>query len=169
MVPVWLFATVLIWAVVVSYFWLVRNPFPFPDRGHRCFAVPGENAAKTVVSILQRFGGLSENFTFDPGPTHQTILSDNQTVIIWHDQIIQKKGLAGNAISVVVSDPRMSAEKAGYMLRRAGYTANIVYDLMPESGDKFVLLSSDAFAGWVLAFRLHAIKMGKPVQRKLLK
>jgi len=56
------------------------------------------------------------------------------------------------------------------MLKQAGFTATIRDDVMPEVGDKFVLLASNAFDGRVLAFRRHILAMGKPPnKRKLLK
>ena len=169
-VPLWLFAVVLVWAVAVTIFCFVRNPLPFPDRGHRCFAVPNEHAAKVVTTILGKLAGLPERFTFDPGPTHQTLLWDNTTVIIHHDGNIHEQGLAPNGLSVVVSSPKASAREAAAMLKRAGFTATIKDDVMPEVGDNFVLLASNAFNGWVLAFRRHILVMGKPPnQRKLLK
>lgn len=169
MVPAWLFVIVAVWAVAVTIFCFYRNPLPFPDRGHRCFAVPNERAAKVVVGILDDLGGLPERFTFDAGPTHQTLLWDNTTVIIRHDQVIGEQKMAPNGLSVVVGDPGMSALEAAATLRRAGFTADI--NAMPEVGDnKLVLLNSDAFDGWVLVFRRHILAMGDPPnQRKLLK
>lgn len=167
-VRVCLFVIILAWAVTVTFFCFMWNPLPFPDRGHRCFTVPSENAAKVVATILGKLGGLPERFTFDAGPTHQTLLWDNTTVIIWFDPSVPEKG---DAISVVVSDPKASARDAATILRQAGFSADIRYDVMPEVGDnKFVLLRSDAFNGWVLAFRRHILAMGSPPnQRKLLK
>ena len=56
------------------------------------------------------------------------------------------------------------------MLKQAGFSADIKDNIMPEVGDKFVLLTSNAFDGWILAFRRHILVMGKPPnQRKLLK
>ena len=34
----------------------VRNPFPFPDRGHRLFGVPDHNAQRVVLEILKTAG-----------------------------------------------------------------------------------------------------------------
>lgn len=168
----WLFicalSVILIWAVVVTVFCFVRNPLPFPDRGHRCFAVPNEQSAKTVVKILDNLAKLPERFTFDVGPTHQTLLWDNTTVIIYHDEIIHSQGLPPNGLSVVVSNPKKSAQEAAMILRQAGFTAIIKDDVMPEVGDKFVLLSSNAFDGWILAFRRHILKMGKPPNKRKL-
>lgn len=169
-VPLWLFAIALVWAVAVTIFCFVRNPLPFPDRGHRCFAVPNEQAAKVVATILGKLAGLTERFTFDPGPTHQTLLWDNTTVIIQHDDDIREQGLAPNGLSVVVSNPKASAREAAAMLKQAGFSADIKDNIMPEVGDKFVLLTSNAFDGWILAFRRHILAMGRPPsQRKLLK
>lgn len=164
----WLFAIVLVWAITVTIFCFFRNPLPFPDRGHRCFAVPNENAAKVVVSILGKLAGLPERFTFDPGPTHQTLLWDNTTVIIYHDQTIREQVLAPNGLSVVVSNPIASAYEAATMLERVGFTATVKENVIPEVGDKFVLLESNAFNGWVLAFRRHVLIMGKPSSKREL-
>ena len=167
-VPLWLFAIVVAWAVAVTIFCFVRNPLPFPDRGHRCFAVPNEQAARVVVAILGKLAGLPERFTFDPGPTHQTLLWDNTTVIIHHDKDSESRP-APNGLSVVANDPKASVREAAAMLKQAGFTATIRDDVMPEVGDKLVLLESDAFDGWVLVFRRHILAMGKPPnQRKLL-
>ena len=167
-VPLWVFAVVALWAIAMTTFLFIGNPLPFPDRGHRCFAVTNEDAARVVVAILRDYG-LPERFTFDAGPTHQTLLWDNTTVIIHHDQAIRDQGLSPNALSVVVSDPRVSAWAAAALLERAGFTAIVKDDVIPEAKDKFVLLTSNAFDGWALAFRRHILVMGKPPnQRKLL-
>ena len=157
-----LFVFVLLWAVIATFFLFVRNPLPFPDRGHRAFAVPDEAAAKVVVKILSEFG-LSERFTFDAGPTHQTLLSDNMTVIIRHDA----SSLAPNGLSLAVEDPIKSAEEAAKILSAAGF-ATIITPL-PDLEDKLVVVTSDAFEDWSLVFRLHVLAMGTPPnKRKLL-
>ncbi|KKS45027.1 MAG: hypothetical protein UV08_C0011G0025 [Parcubacteria group bacterium GW2011_GWA2_42_18] len=166
-----LFTVVLIWAITVTLFLFVRNPLPFPDRGHRCFAVPNEQAAKVVVTILGKLAGLPERFSFDTGPAHQTLLCDNTTVIIYYDQYDHpalKLGLLPNIFSVVVSNPKASAREAVAMLERAGFTADIKYDVLPEVGDKFVMITSNAF-NFTMVFRRHILAMGKPPnKRKLL-
>src|SRR3989338_1103344 len=115
-VSLWLLVITLVWASAVTIFCFYRNPLPFPDWGHRCFAVPNENAAKVVAGILDKIVGLPERFTFDSGPTHQTLLWDNTTVIIHHDKTVRDQGLSPNALSVVVSDPRVSAWAAAALL-----------------------------------------------------
>lgn len=166
----WSFLIVCVYATVITIFCFVRNPLPFPDRGHRCFAVPSEKAAKTVVRILGNLG-LPERFTFDAGPTHQTLLWDNTTVIISHshDPTSEEAKLPPNGLSVVVSNPKERAREAAAMLTQAGFTATVRENVIPEAGDKFALLESNAFNGWVLVFRRHLVVMGKPPnQRKLL-
>ena len=167
-VPFWMFAVVLLWAIAVMVFCFFRNPLPFHDRGHRCFAVPNERAAKVVVTILGKIAGLPERFTFAPGSTCQTLLWDNMTVIIRHEGDVRGQGLAPNGLSVVVSNPKASAQEAAAMLKRAGFAATIKDDVIPEADDKFVLLASDAFDGWVLAFRRHVLAMGEPPNRRKL-
>lgn len=161
-----LFVIAVVWAITVTVFCFYKNPLPFPDRGHRCFAVPNEKAAEVTIRILDKIGGLSERFTFDAGSTHQTLLWDNTTVIIRHDEVQNDP----NGLSVAVSNPKDSALKAADMLKQGGFTAIIRDDIMPELGNKFVLLESDAFDGWVLVFRRHVLVLGKsPNQRKISK
>ena len=168
-VPVWFFVIAIAWIIAVTIFCFFRNPLPFPDRGHRCFAVPDKYASEVVVAILGRIAGLPERFTFDAGPTHQTLLWDNTTVIISHDNNTRAHGFAPNGLSVVVKDPKVSAKEAAAILRQRGFLANIRDDIVPEVGDKLVLLESNAFEGWVLIFRRHILVMGKPPnKRKLL-
>ena len=165
----WIIAAVCaVWAITMTYLAFVNNPLPFPDRGHRCFPVPNEMAAKVVAQVLG-LGGLTERFTFDSGPTHQTLMSDNTTVLINFDQVVRESGLPLCAISIVVDDPRRAAIKAADMLKGQGFTATIHEDMLgKDMSNKFVLLSSDAFDGWALGFRLHVLKMGKPQMRKIL-
>lgn len=68
------------WAVVATVLYLF-NPIPLLDEGHRAFGVPDERAAKALVELPGNFG-LGERFTFDVGPTTQTLLDDGRTVII---------------------------------------------------------------------------------------
>ena len=168
MIPFWLFVAVSLWAVLATVFLFFRNPLPVPDHGHRCFAVPNEAAAKVVVGILGKFGGLPERFTFDAGPTHQTLLWDNTTVVIQHDDKVRTMGLPPNAISIVVGTPVHAAEQAADILRMAGFRANVVRNAMPEVADKFALVTSNAFDGWVLAFRRHIVAMGPPPKKRKL-
>nr|MBP9748705.1 hypothetical protein [Patescibacteria group bacterium] len=156
----WFRVVTIVYAFVVTVFCFVRNPLPFPDRGHRCFAVVNEQAAKVVVTILGSMGGLEERFTFSPGPTTQTLLSDNETVIIQHTAAMRESGLPLNAISIVVSNPLESATAAVAMLQAAGFTARVESNVLgPEVSEKFVFVTSDAFDGWGLAFRRHVLMM----------
>ncbi|MEK7498977.1 MAG: hypothetical protein AAB649_00030 [Patescibacteria group bacterium] len=130
--------------------------------------MPSEKASKVVVTILDELAGLPERFTFDAGSTHQTLLWDNTTVIIRHDRNPDNKGLPQNGLSVVVDDPKTSALVAASMLKRAGFTSIVHDNLMPEVGNKVVLVESDAFEGWVLVFRLHVLAMGEPPNKRML-
>lgn len=167
-VPLWVCMILLAWAIAVTVFCFVRNPLPFPDRGHRCFAVPNARAATVVATILGRLGGVPERFTFDSGPTHQTLLWDNTTVIIHFDQIVRDQGLAPNALSVVVRHPKAGAREAAALLEQQGFSATITCDVDPDVGDKLVLLASNAFEGWVMVFRRHILAMGKPTTLRRL-
>lgn len=158
----YLFAFVTIWAITMTIFCFYRNPLPFPDKGHRCFAVPDENAAKILLKILDEVG-LKELFTFDAGSTHQTLLSDNTTVIIRHNGCPLPEP---NGFSVVVEDPQQSGLKAADILEEAGFSTKADHMLGMEG--KIFILESDAFEGWVLVFRKHILKMGKISNKRRL-
>jgi len=147
-----------LWAVVATIM-VVKNPLPFPDRGHRLFAVRDERARTLTLSILAQIG-LLPRFRFRTGPSDQTLLWDNTTVIHLLDP---ESGVSGNGISLVVKDPEQSAKQAISILTSAGYTATrlpgIDGDLPPNH---LVIVSSDAFSGWGLAFRRHQLRMPKP-------
>lgn len=168
-VSIWIFIPVIVYAIIVSFFLFYKNPLPFPDRGHRCFSVTSEKAAQTVVKILDNYAGLSERFTFDAGPTHQTLLWDNTTVIIRMDEEFRKRGdFSLNALSVPVSDPIWSAEQAVKVLKQNGFSARLVPFKTPDgANDKMVIVECDAFDGWALIFRRHILCMGMPKTRKM--
>lgn len=156
------FILVLIWAVVVTIIHF-KNPTPlqFPDKGHRVFGVKTDKARKDVVELLGKFG-LEKRFTFVAEPTTQTLLNDNMTVIHYLDPTAFP-GLPGSAISVVVDDPAKAAAEAAKYLRGRGYSTNVMYNVIPElPQNNFVLIKSNAFCGWNLAFRLPLYLMPKP-------
>jgi len=162
-----IFAVALvIYAGFTTYALFEKNPLPFPDRGHSCFAVPDERAARVVLTIFSEIGGLDERFTFEPLPTHQMLMWDNTTVLIWHDEL--KDGMAANGRSLVVQNPTTAAHAAANILKQAGYTATIHENLIPDAGDKLVIIESDAFVDWVLVFRKHILKMGSPPNKRKL-
>lgn len=161
----WLVVLIFVWAVTVTVFLFWRNPLPLPDRGHRCFSVASQKAAKAVVQVLGEIGGLPERFTFDVGPTQQTLLWDNTTVIILVKDDVLKRKISCNALSVAVADPRVSARKTALLLRRRGFTATID-ETQADLG--LVLLSSDAFDHWSMVFRRGILAMGTVKTRKLL-
>jgi hypothetical protein len=150
---------VLGWAVIATMM-VIRNPFPFPDRGHRLFGVPDDRARETVLSILKQ-AGLSGRFRFKTGPSDQTILWDNTTVI---HILNQPDGPTGTGISLVVKDPGLAAQKAISALTNAGFTAARISqeDVSGMNSQHLVVISSDAFLGWAMAFRRHQLRMPKP-------
>src|SRR3989442_1630003 len=83
---------ILVWAIVATLWAIgatamhIRNPLPFPDRGHRAYGVPDEKARQTVVNILQEVTPLRERFTFDAAATQQTLMWDNFPVIYYMDR-----------------------------------------------------------------------------------
>jgi hypothetical protein len=154
-----LLVVVCIWAIVATLM-VFRNPFPFPDRGHRLYGVPNEHARRTVMNIL-RGSGLQPRLRFRTGPSDQTLFWDNETVIHVLDQ---GGGLSGTGISVVVSNPQRAASNAIKMLRDAGYSAEQPSDaaVSDVGASDLVVVASSAFLGWALAFRRHQLKMPKP-------
>lgn len=167
LIVLWVWAVLAtIWAAVSTILHF-RNPLPIPDKGHRAFGVPDDRARKTVVKVLQEVSHLSEQFTFDSGATHQTLMWDGFTVIHYLDPEIRKaRNLTGSGLSVPVKDPERSARKAVELLRSEGYTASLIegidYDLPPNH---LVPIESDAFNGWALVFRRPLIKMPFPKKR----
>jgi hypothetical protein len=162
---IWALAASL-WALVVTIM-LVRNPLPLPDRGHRAYALPSEDARQTVLRVLSEMG-LKERFTFDAGPTHQTLMWDGYTVLNHIDEnALELNRLPANAISIPTKDPRSAAEKAASILKAANHTAVIVEVtdavLRPNH---LIVLESDAFKNWVLVFRRHVFRMPKVERRR---
>ena len=156
------------YAVLITVYAFHWHPLPIPDWGHRVFLVPDKEAAKITVKILEATSSLREWFSFDAGPTHQTVLSDGQTVILWLDKDFREREQGQNALSIVTDDPVASAAVAVNMLKVKGYQASIMQDL-PELGKKLVRIESNrSFDHWLLIYRLHALAMGKPKTYKLL-
>lgn len=160
---VWAIAAT-VWASVATLM-LVRNPFPFPDRGHRVFGVKDEQTRIVVVDIIEALSGKKSLYTFDAGAIHQTILADGYTSIHHIDN--RAAEIPANAISLAVENPRESADRAIEMLRAAGYEANLVegvkMDLPPNH---LVPIRSNAFDDWALVFRRPLMKMPRPKFRK---
>ncbi len=155
-----------------TWFW-VDNPLPIPDRGHRAFGVADEHAAITVARVLEETSDLREKFTFDPGPTHQTLMSDGYTVIMRLDSELRDAGMTGNAISRAVESPLLAARAAAKMLGEAGYTAEVLpQEGMGHTADgypRLVVVRSNAFDHWELVYRRHVLAMGgMPEKRSIL-
>ena len=164
MFALWLFT--LLWAVTATAM-LLRNPLPIPDRGHRLFGVPDEKAHGALLEIVSR-AGLPLRFRFSTGPTVQSLLWDNETVIHLVDSFTTTaKGLNGNGISLPVADPKKSASVAIRILRAAGFSAELVTgfdEYLPEN--HLAMIKSSACLDWVLVFRRHVLRMPKPQFRK---
>lgn len=156
-----------LWAIVVTIM-LVRNPLPIPDRGHRAYALPSEQARQTVLKVLSEVGGLKERFTFDAGPTRQTLMWDGYTVLNHLEPTDPHLNrLPANAISLPVKNPLRASEEAVAILKAANYAAAIVEItdavLRPNH---LIVLESDAFKDWVLVFRRHVLRMPGVERRK---
>jgi hypothetical protein len=147
-----------VWAAAATLM-VLRNPFPFPDRGHRLFGVPDTTAGDVVLRVLEGVG-LPVRMRFRSGPSRQALLWDNTTVINCVDPVL---GQSGTALSIAVRDPESAARRATMQLEQAGYKVRrlegVDVDLPPNH---LVVLTSDAFVDWALAFRLHMLRMPKP-------
>ena len=153
-----------VWAVVATLI-IVRNPFPFPDRGHRVFGVKDEATRAVVVKLIETLSGKKSLYTFDSGDIHQTVLADGYTSIHYIDH--KPPNLSACAVSLAVKNPSVSAQAAIHFLHSEGFAAKIVEtvetNLPPNC---LVPVESDAFDGWVLVFRRPLLKMPRPQFRK---
>jgi hypothetical protein len=166
LILIWALAATL-WAAAVTFI-LVRHPLPLPDRGHRAFALASEEARLTVLRVL-RESGLKEWFTFESGPTRQTLLSDGYTVLNHLDKSDSGLGdLPGNAISLAVRDPRAESKRAAAVLKAANFSARVeeITDaVLPPN--HLLVLESNAFEDWVLVFRRHIFRMPKVERQRV--
>lgn len=160
----------LVWAIAatawacISTLMIVRNPFPFPDRGHRVFGVRDEKTRVAVVKIIENLSGKKALYTFDSGDIHQTILADGYTSIHYIDDINEcASDIPANAISIAVENPEQYAEKAISLLEAEGYEARIIEDVKTDLPVNYLVpVKSNAFLGWALVFRRPLLKMPKP-------
>ena len=81
---------------------------------------------------------------------------------------MKAQGLPPNAISLVVNDPEKVADEVAAELIRSGFPSFAIKGVMPEVGNKFALVKSDAFESSLLAFRRHILAMGKPPHQRRL-
>lgn len=158
-----------VWAFIATLIALRKFPLPIPDWGHRVFPVKNLSALKALYGVLGEFG-FRETFTFDTPPLRQTLLSDGTTVIARRTDIEVSSSvpnLPGMSI-VVPGDPFAAATEAAISLHVVGFKAHA--QKFPGLEDRLAFLTSDAFVGWVLVFRKHALKMGPPPgRRKILR
>jgi len=164
----WIWAFVAtVWALVASILHF-RNPLPIPDKGHRLYGVPDEHAREVVVQLLKNVARIKEQFTFDSGPTHQTLMWDGFTVISYLDRDIRSTfDVSGTGLSVPVKNPQLAATEAVKLLTASGYTAEMLDNVDPELPANYLVpVKSNAFDGWVLVFRRPLLKMPFPKKRR---
>ncbi len=168
------------WALLVMVIALAwHNPFPIPfrDRGHRCMGVPNEDAAVAVGRVLA-LCRLRERYTFDmesdAGTVIQTVFDDDRTVLMrirgvepapsLTDKLPERFGPC--ALSLTTWNPHSKAVAAAEILHGAGFVAEVLEKFVPSLGGKFVVVRSNAFDGWDLAFRRPVPFMGKPPEMR---
>lgn len=140
---------------------LYYKVLPLRDVGHRAFAVTNKKAVKAILEVLSK-NGLQERFSFDAGPTHQTLMSDNTTVLIQHEE----ENNSPNGLSLAVRNPLESAHLAALILKSFGFTAEAKE--MTGLERRLVVVTSNAFMGWSLVFRRHILAMGPPPNKRRL-
>src|SRR5260370_37592381 len=141
----------LLWACAVTAL-LIRNPLPFPDRGHRLFSVPDDRARQTVTTLLTR-AGLKPRLRFRIGPSDQTVFSDNATVI---HCFTATSGANGNGMSLVVSEPTAAAAAAIKDLRAHSFAAHQLPPFqMKLPPDHMTISTSAAFPHCARKIRRH--------------
>lgn len=162
----WLWGVTIMWAATATIL-LIRNPLPFPDRGHRLYGVKDDHGRQIVVEMLRRVGGLDERFTFDSGATHQTLMWDGFTVINYVDRRLEEAlGVSSTGLSIPVADPHNAARKAEQILKASGYTATAFFDIDTDlPSNHLAIVVSDAFDGWILVLRRPLIHMPVPKRR----
>ena len=126
-------------------------PIPFPDRGHRTFEVADRAALELLASVLE-VEGLKIKSTFHVGPTHQAVMSDDTTVLMYFDP---DSGFGGPGISLPVDDPMESAQRAKATIEKSGeHTATIreITDVNLPS-NHLVVVTTDAFGDLAVVLR----------------
>src|SRR3989338_8742521 len=130
----WEWYAIALTVAFAVYLFVTRGPIPFTDDGHACYDARDERAAQTLLKVTT-LGGMTESFTFDSGPTHQCLLSDGKTVLLWLDPEERNRSGTGNARSLVVDNPLLAAKHAASILTNAGYSANVREPPMGELGE----------------------------------
>ncbi len=171
----WLLFVAIVSAVAVLAYRVgsYKQGPPLIDLGHRAYGVADEKTAQLTAQILDSVCGLRERFTFDAGPTHQTLLSDGQTVIMrLSEELRTGSKMTGNALSVVTRNPNEEAKRIVAILKVRGYTAEALpqFDMgRDRHGEpRLVVIQSSAFDHWELVLRRHSFAMGgMPKTRKI--
>jgi hypothetical protein len=167
--PMWSVAILAVFSLytTLSFLAMALKGFgvmlPFPDRGFRIFVCKDPIAMETLADLLYR-----EEFKAGwrlPSPNVQRILMQDRVTIINSvmPELQQQMGNPAAALAVVVENPAESAHRVASGLMAAGYSADY-YRLneIPGKAEAMYYVKSNAFPGWVLIFRWHMLRMGKP-------
>lgn len=158
----------LVWAITATIL-LWRNPFPFPDRGHRLLGVATDEAGIVVLRMFRKLR-LPAFTSFDLVANEtrlsaQSVLVDGMTVVHALHPTLRAQ-MPATGISLPVSSPRAAAKLAIADLEAAGFTAAMwepEEDGYPE--DTLVIVTSNAFDGWALTLRVSQPRLF-PLMRK---
>lgn len=146
--------------VSVIHFGTNTNFLPFPDKGSRIFVTTSPKARDTVVKVLRQ-SGLEPHFRIDQKDILRAIMYDGTIINYPIPEVQAQLGSPAAALAMVSDNPRADALRAVVTLKEAGFTGEVIE--YPEQGappGALVFVKSNAFAGWILLYRLHILKMG---------
>jgi hypothetical protein len=161
MVPWWLFAIVVVWAIVETYLHIVRSKLPLPpfDKGSAIFSAISEKAQQVIVTISGRHG-LPAIFRADSPLANRMILANGSIVNVPKDDRFKD---IGSSFALACNDPLYAAEEAATVLRENGFIALVIPDPDPEMRpNSMVFVETNAFKNTLLVFRVNIGKMPKP-------
>lgn len=135
-----------------------RNPLPFPDRDYHVFSAKSTPALIALEELMQLHGHVPR-FRVDSDDVERTIFSNGTIVNHPRQAMLDRLGQPSAALGFVVADPEQAAREAVALLRRNGFTAELI--LNAEPGLPIAFVSTDALSGSTIVFRKHILKMGQ--------
>jgi hypothetical protein len=151
-------ATVLLLAAWTISLVRDRNPLPFPDRDYHVFSAKSTAALIALEELMQKHGHVPR-FRVDSDEVERTIFSNGTIINHPRQAILGRLGQPAAALGFVVADPEQAAEETAALLRRSGFTADVILDAEP--GLPITFVTTDALSGSVIVFRKHVLQMGQ--------
>jgi hypothetical protein len=135
-----------------------RNPLPFPDRDYHVFSAASPSGLIALEDLMHHFGH-APRFRVDSAQVDRTIFTNGTIINSPHPKILAQLGAPAGALGFVVRDPEAAAHDAVNLLRRQGFSAEIVSDAEP--GLPIAFVKTDALMNAALVFRKHVLHMGR--------